>query len=311
MQNLWLRILFLSILIFIVNSWSLRHIGKDAINVFMANGPLLLIAIFKFLWNFFQKDDGKSDASNGESKLFSWLTVFLRTPVLVLLFGIILVAGSIVSSVTVMDSGTQDNLSLSLVPEGKQKTKENPMQLSGPNDVRKYIKLTSPFGRAFYLEVDGYLRHSFDLYPWVGEKIRIKGDLKISPSVLIRVPESEQMGLSTGKIEVWMDQKKIAEKKTDINHGAIIVGHNMALPNAFFEKWNLEFTAKQIPDVTAALSLLRWQQPEAIRPMVPLEADRKILAKFYVNDMIRAKAEYVVTSDVIQDVRLIAEGKNQ
>lgn len=306
MQNLWPRILILSLLLLIVNSWSLHHIGKDAINVFMANGPLLLIAIFNFLWGIFQKNDSKT----GVSKIYSWLTLFLRTPVLVLLFGIFLLAGSIVSSVTVMNSGTQDNLAVSLVPEGQPQTEKNRTQLSGPNDVRKFIRFTSPFGRAFYLEADGYLRHSFDLYPWFGKKIRITRDLSISPSILIRVPVSEQMGLSSGRIEVWEGQSKIAEQKTDRNHAAIIVGHNVAIPNAFFEKWNMEFTAYQVPPEAAALSLLRWQQPKVIRSKVPLSAGKKIVAKFFVNDVIRAKAEYEVKSKKIQDVLLIVEGEN-
>jgi hypothetical protein len=307
MQNLWLRILILSLLILIVNTWSLHHIGKDVVNVFMANGPLVLIAIFNFLWGILKKDKNTTEVS----KIYSWLTLFLKTPVLVLLFGIILLAGSIVSSVTVMDSGTQGNLTLSLVPEGQSQTEKNRTQLSGPNEVRKFIKFTSPFGRAFYLEVDGYLRHSFDLYPWFGKKIRITRDLSISPSILIRVPVSEQMGLSNGRIEVWEGQSKIAEEKTDKNHAAIIVGHNIAIPNAFFEKWNMEFTAYQVPKEAAALSLLRWQQPKVIRSEVPLSAGKKIVAKFFVNEVIRAKAAYEVKSKKIQDVLLIVEGENQ
>ncbi|NIM16543.1 MAG: hypothetical protein GTO45_31405, partial [Candidatus Aminicenantes bacterium] len=76
----------------------------------------------------------------------------------------------------------------------------------------------------YYLEVKGFQRYSFDLYPWIGKKIRISEDLEVSPSILVRVPADSLGMISKGKIVVTAGEKVIAQKETQQDKGALLIG---------------------------------------------------------------------------------------
>ncbi|MCK5609823.1 hypothetical protein KAR91_48575, partial [Candidatus Pacearchaeota archaeon] len=163
-------------------------------------------------------------------------------------------------------------------------------------------------GQAFYLEVEGYLRHSFDLYPWVGKKVRVVKDLSISPSILIRVPIGVQLFLPKGKIVVVSNDSVIAESKTNARQGSIIVGHNVSIPNAFVEKWKRELIADKVEESAAALSLLTWQQPKAVPSSERLFPGKTIVVKFLIEgNKIKASNKFKIGSEEIQDVLMLIE----
>lgn len=300
-ENLWIRLLLFSFFILIINSWSLHHLGNKLRHILIANGPLALIAIV----NFFSQILLEQEVQEFKEKIRGWFFYFLKTPVLIILFGLILVAGSVVSSVTVMSGGVSDTMTANLTPEGKSQSKKLSKVLDGPDDVERFISLTTPFGRPFYLEVERHLRYSFDLYPWIGKKIRVSKDLNISPSILIRVPFPIIRTLRQGKIVVASDNAVIAEVNTKENQGSIIVGHYFLIPSEFVDKWKMELLAMNITGAPAAGSLLAWQQAQLVPPNMPLVPGIIMEAKYFiVKEKPLAVAKFMVGSEKIQDILL-------
>nr|NIM13495.1 hypothetical protein [Candidatus Aminicenantes bacterium]NIM80152.1 hypothetical protein [Candidatus Aminicenantes bacterium]NIN19490.1 hypothetical protein [Candidatus Aminicenantes bacterium]NIN43389.1 hypothetical protein [Candidatus Aminicenantes bacterium]NIN86134.1 hypothetical protein [Candidatus Aminicenantes bacterium] len=149
-KNFTLRILLLSFFIFIVNSWSIHHLGSDLTTFLISNGPLVIIGIT----GVFSELLTKKEASRMKSKIRRWFFFFLKTPVLCFLYGLLFATGSVVSSVTIMSSGIPGVTILNLGPEGTSSLQSS-KRLEKPNAVICFIKLTNPFGRPYYLEVKG------------------------------------------------------------------------------------------------------------------------------------------------------------
>lgn len=323
-ENLWSRILLLSFFILMVNFWTIHHLGNKAVQLIIANGPLLLITIYNSFYQLLKKQE----IFNIKDKIRSWLLFFLKPPVLIVLYILFFIAGSLVSSVSVMSSGAADKMTVALNPEGPHQQKQTRTQtiifpeeqskikpenkeLNGPNDVVRFIKCTTPFGRPFYLQVEKYVRYSFDLYPWVGKKIRVTKDLTIAPSILIRVPDAARMHLEKGKIVVLYKGSITAETKTEEHLGSMLVGHYLLSPNEineFIERWKMELLGSNITGPPAARCLLAWQQPKEVIPSIALIPGMTLEAKFFIEkEKPIAKAKFRVGSEKIQDVLLSME----
>lgn len=300
-KNLFSRLLILSVIIFITNSWSIHHLGNSLKNIFITNAPLTIIAIISFFSQILSKQETKKIME----KVRNWFFFFLKTPVLILFFGLILTIGSCLSSITVLSSGIMDKTKVRLALEGPSQNSKSIKQLNGPNDMVRFIKFTNLFGKAYYLEVEGYGRYSFDLYPWLGKNVRITEDLIISPSILIRIPTGIQMFLPQGLIKIIENDSIIAEVNTNNKQGSILVGHDLAIPTSFIEKWKRELTAEKTQESPAALSLLRWHQPVKVKPKTELIPGKTIEIKFIIkNGKMKAHTKYKINSEEIQDIIL-------
>lgn len=319
-NNLWGRFILFSLFLLMVNSWSIHHLGTKATHFLIANGPLALVAIANFLSPLFRENETQRFIE----KTRRWFFFFLKTPVLIFLYGFFFIAGSFISSVTVMSSGVPDEISIKISAEGqsvyyrqiddfnnmppqREAQKKNSKALTGPSDVVRFIKFTNPLGRPYFLEAKGYLRYSFDLYPWIGKKIRVAKDMSISPSILIRVPVELQALLSKGKIEVTFNNEVIAEELTNVRQGSILVGPYKDIPNSFVDRWKTELiVVEEDSPKAAAISLLAWLHPlktpstKSIFPGMTLEA------KFLTQEeqKITAWAKFQVSPVKIQDILL-------
>jgi hypothetical protein len=303
-QDLLVRIVLLAFFVLAINTWADFHFGQGWLKRLAANGPLALIGIVGFFRPILRKDE--TGAFGAE--LRQWFLLFLRTPVLVVLYGLLLVGGSFISSVTVMSSGAGEQMDVRLSQEGRAQARGASGVLHGADDVVRLMRFTTPFGRAFYLDVDGYLRYSFDLYPWVGKKVRVSSDLAIAPSVLIRVPFGQQSHLDKGAVVVKLDGEVIAEMTTRQGQGSVIVGPCPRVPNEFTERWRTELLAEGVEGRPFYACLLGWQYPGLARPSVPLAPGMVLEAEFFIdpNDPI-ARAEFGVGSERIKDILLLKE----
>lgn len=303
-ENLLARVLFFSVLIVLINSWLLHHFGSGLKQLSIYNAPLMLIAIIKAISQII----GKGVASEIKDRIRIWFYVLLKTRVLVSIYGIILVAGFFISTVTVMSSGVSDRMSVNLTSEGKPQRAQHSKKLNGPNSIVRFHKFVTPFGSSFYLEVESYLRHSFDLYPWIGKKVRVSSDLKIAPSVLIRIPVEAHIHLRKGKIMVVSNNTILAEKKTNENQGSILVGHYFPADNeigGFVEKWKMELDGKNIKGAPAAQSLLAWQHFQKVSPCVSIIPDMNLEVKFFIEENKPiASSKFRVGYEKIQEILL-------
>lgn len=319
-ENLWGRIILFSLFFLMVNFWSLHHLGAKATHFLIANGPLALVTIANFLAPLFSK----KETQKFKKKARRWFFFFIKTPILIFLYGFFFIAGSFVSSVTVMSSGVPDEISINLsiegqsehhrqindfdnVPPEKKAQEKRSKNLIGPNGIVRFIKFTYPFGRPYFLEAKGYLRHSFDLYPWIGKKIRVTKDLSISPSILIRVPAELQALLAKGKIEVTFNNEVIAEEFTNARQGSILVGPYKDIPNSFVDRWKTELiVVEEDSPKAAAISLLAWLHPIKTPSKVTIFPGMTLEAKYLTleEQKITAWAKFQVSPVKIQDILL-------
>ena len=73
-EHLWVRLLILSCLILVINSWSLHHLGSDVTKLSIANAPLAFIAIVSFLAQILKKQE----TSRITEKMRGWFFFFLK-----------------------------------------------------------------------------------------------------------------------------------------------------------------------------------------------------------------------------------------
>ena len=303
-DNLWKRFFFLALLIFIINVWCMYHLGDYSWKLAAANGPILLIAVVKFLSKVFTKKE-----SEKLSVIFrGWARFWLKLPVLIVLFFLFFVLSTLVSSVTIMSSGLSERVKVHLFSEGKT-ARVSVKTLEGPNDIERFIRFTSPFGRSFYLDVEGYQRYSFDLFPWLGKRVRIKEDLNVTPSLLLRIPTGVGMHLPRGRVVVYADSEEIATGKTSTKNGALLVGRNVPIPSSFVERWKLELVAMGITSQeAAATSLLIWQNPAVTKPSAPIIPGSILVVKFLTHQgKVKARARFAVGTEKIQDILMSIE----
>ncbi|NIS38895.1 hypothetical protein GWN26_13615, partial [Candidatus Saccharibacteria bacterium] len=238
-ENFWNRFIAFALAIFLLNLWSAHHLGTTIGDLSFINGPLGILAVVSFLAQWLTE----KEASDFKTRVRKWFLFFLKPPALIFLYAFLLICSSLVSSVTVLSDGTPGKLTVALTPEGNNQGNEKKEELRGSNDVVRFIDSTTPFGRPFYLEVDGYLRKSFDLYPWVGTKIRVREDLTPLPTVLLRIPTAARMFLSGGSVELYIadtgdgQERRLLNTPTDRGSGALMLGPRLAVPNDIVEKW--------------------------------------------------------------------------
>lgn len=305
-EYLLVRIFILSLFVFFINVWCLHHLGNLSWKLPVANSPLLLVAIVSFFKQFLEKEEKEKFSK----MLRRWFFFFAETEVLIFLFCVFLIAGSMISSVMVMAGGVSEKAEVHLTSEGKARDSEKSSILEKPNDVLRFIRFTTPFGRSFYIEVKGYLRYSFDLYPWIGKKIRVMDDLTVTPSIIIRVPTGVSLNLENGRIAVYSNSKEIAGKETNKNQGALLIGRNLPIPSSFIERWRLELIAFGVDkEAPAARSILRWQTPLIVDdPTEPIIPGKSLLAKFLTKEgKTKAKAKFIVGTEKIQDILMSIE----
>jgi hypothetical protein len=218
------------------------------------------------------------------------------------LYFVFLIAGSLCASVTVISDGSLAGATVSLAADGSRED-GTPEQFDESSDAVHFLRFTSPFGRPFSLDVEGYLNYSFDLYPWVGEKIRVSSDLTVSPSALIRLPQRLMVQVQGGRIVVASGGREVAACTTDAGHAALLVGQSMPVFSTFIDKWRYEFVADSIPEQVAARSILSWwDRPIVVRPAVPLVPGMVIEASFFNRKgLLLASETFIVGSDKIQD----------
>lgn len=306
-ENFWGRFIIFVVLIFLVNTWTLHHFDRNLWNLPIVNGLLVLIAIGKFML----KSWGKNRQKEFSQIIRRILYFFLEPPVLALFFGLFILASLLISSVTVLSSGLVENAGVYLSPEGQRSSNKNSKdndKLEGPSTVIRFTRFTTPFGRPFYLEVEGFIRYSFDLYPWTGKTVRVTQDLQAEPSILIRIPTEVFDVVSRGKLEILLGGNRMPDMKCVVGSGSILIGRDISLPPSFKENWKMQILAAgNTNEVQTATYLSAWQNPQKINPDVSLMPGMKIEARLKIGDVVLARAEFQIGEEKIQDIKMSME----
>ena len=143
-------------------------------------------------------------------------------------------------------------------------------------EVITSTRLTTPFGRPFVLEVEGYRPLSFHLYPGTGRQVRVPDDLEPTPSMLVRVPVLEHGTIKEGVVELFRVEQDgrrtlLGSARTSEHSGSMLFGHPRPLPETWTSAWERQLRAANMPadDAAGAEVLDDWLNPT----LVPLVED--------------------------------------
>lgn len=256
---IFIKIILVAFFLLMLNSWLAYHIGEDFLETYFVNGILVFFAIVSFFLKYLRR--GEEEKFN---QLYStWLAGILSFQVIAGFYILFFMAGCFVSSIQVSSNKNQQNIPLNLVSPGDSDTSITKLEISEKKPVVKKTILTVPFGRSFSLDTKGYQQLKFQVYPWTGKKIVLENDLKVSPTILARVPVEYFMQLSRAKLII-----KHNNQYTDTfnlnGHATIVLGQIPEIPEDYFEKWHNELKGMYEDEVTIFQSLNKWSIEEPL-----------------------------------------------
>lgn len=306
MNTLALRVVLLAGLLFGLNAWAVRHIGSDLQEIAVVNGFLGFVALV-LGWI------EERDAKDLRARVGQILRRAVDAPVLLALYLVVVLGTSLISSVTVMSDGHSGSTTLYLSPEGAPRDVSSQETLDGPSGVVRYIRVTSMFGRPFYLEADGFLRKSVQIFPWIGETISLSADLQRLPSILLRIPPNLHASLPGGKLLLDLGLAGTYTIETEAQRAAVQLGPPAAIPETWRREWRSELrTMSNVPDELRESFFRNWLNPirdEAVPAMAPSQ-------RLQVSFLTRANKEVIRQEVVVgwaplQDVVLQSKGPGQ
>jgi len=316
-RALALRLAWLALVLLLAYVWYQQNLGASTPSLVLASSASAAV-LSALGWVYGKKEIDAGLKGAVRRRLDRLLTV----PVLCAATLLVLVFGTLVTSVKVFSEGSGGTLRVRVAPEGAAQSDGGDMRvLRGPGEVASIFCFTAPLGRAFFVDVTSYQRHSFDLYPWIGARIRVERDLARAPSLLVRVPSRSQSLLPGGRIELWTRggrAERIAQCMTSEDAGAALFGQRPPIPESFVATWERELRAGGLPDTdaNAARAILSWQRPKHGSTSEALVPGMELTAHFFGEGTpvggatggpspgARASAHIVVGSQPLQDVLL-------
>jgi len=285
-----LRFAALIVLVLLVNAWIVAHTDLDA-----AIGAIIevVVAVVAAAAEF-----GPKRYVHRFGRQVLWRLT--QREVLIPAYAIFLIGGSVISSVAVYSAGAGEIGSVKVGSEGSKRFTEEKLTAADPD--AHFYRFTNPFGRPLYLEVRGYARHSFDLYPWFPRRIRVARDLALSPSLLIRVPD-HVFALATGASIELQGCPAVAVSDRE---ASVLFGEPRPIPDPLLAAFNRELAAEQEPADTTAKRIEAWLAALPARPPFSITPGMRLRARLVGPDGGEiASREFIVGEEPIQDIRLL------
>lgn len=324
--RIWLLIVVVSLVIF----WLEYHLR---LRIWEAlTGGAFLTIVYSVAGTFVNavRERGKATAAgDGELSVNVLWRAFGKTiraaasvPVLVVLYLAALVPGSLFSSVTVMAAGEPGEREVRVWAEGGSNdgnaaTAKKKETLKGDDGVVHFVVFTNPFGRPYALDVDGYQRSSFDLFPWVGARIRITLDLRRAPTVLVRVPVIKHSILPGATVELLEvtdgGAVSLCTQALDPDgkvHGSVFFGRPVAIPAEIVSRWERELrVGGLIPERPGFdRAILNWRRALAASCRLSLRPNMRLEARLRSRSgEVHASSAFRVTSEPLQDIMMHAD----
>lgn len=300
-RSLLIRALSLAVLLAAINGWSIRHLGHDLTKLASLNAVTVVFGYILARLREREKNLLEGEKRRGQREFLDWCLDPAALISIAILFGLF---GSFVTSITVLADGIAGPRSVYVTPEGKERKEGDEERLDTADDSVKFLRWTTPFGRPFYAEVEGYLRHSFDLYPWKGETLRIGSDLRSAPALLVRVPTEYFALLDGGLVRTTYDGESY-DTATEEDRGSVILGRRTGVTKESIDDWRSELKSANRTDAEIARAVITWKSPIAVDGLPPLTPGAEIEFEF----LSRAKKSvtsftHTVTSEGFQDISL-------
>jgi hypothetical protein len=288
--------------------WSNHHLGTAAgyPGLFAALAAALPVALGLFD-RLLDKASQESFAARWREAVARWLSWraivigYLSAALVALAWSSLVVLGD--------DAGATSPASVRLTPFDAPDDAATRTLLPRGEPAR-FVVTSSPFGRVFRLEVDGYVPETVEIYPVLGRRISPARDLRRSPTVLLRLSQlalgsfQDQTGgeLVITRIMAGNPAGEVVAR-TKQQRAAFLLGRAQRVPAGFAAGWRIELLARGVRDETlAAKHLVSWKEPAVLAPSVVLEPGMPLRAQlFNAAGNVVASSDFILGNDELQD----------
>jgi len=298
------RVMAFLVLLAAVDIWSNHHFGFGFKNpgVFAGVSSILTGALVLL-----EKVLPKSEQANIRAALFNVLGRGLSFPALVIGYLVFVIAAMNFSTVRVTFAPETSGAKATLIPAQSHSESIKSKEIA-PGIVH-FVVSTNPFGRMFYLEVDGYMPETLTVFSLRGLSIIADQDLRVKPTVLIRPTPLGLRDLEDGgSIVISLvngpnSPRKIAEHEKF--RGSFLIGRHKWIPSERYERWRLDLDLMDPKRSTHSRTLLEWGEPQRLAPGFGIEPRQRILVeiKTALGD-VTEKIEFTVGDERLIDVLL-------
>ena len=315
---LLLRLAILISLVLAVQFWLQHHFEVNFWKG-MTSGIVTTVAVtlFKFVCEgVFGKDDKR-----WQQPILTMLVNLVQTPSLIFLAIFLAILGSVLSTVTVFSDGGS-GANITLVSGTSAAASSEVATLADGQSVKRFLRLTNPFGRLLTLKVDGYQPLVFDLPAWSGTRIHINQDMERLPTLLVRVPIGLMSVAGSAKVVLFaIDANEaatwISECALANDTATALFGPSAAVPDGFVTRWYWEALAAgraagdgstSAAEQGAAKVLLRWTKKVVVRDVSDVHPGQSLEARLVSADgSVIAFQRFIVSREAIQDILLTAK----
>jgi hypothetical protein len=300
------RIVLLLALLATVSLWLQHHLGFEL-------KKLGIVALVGVVWGAMGK---LADWFGVKSAVGAFFDSYVRAPLrgvlrhavrtgpLRFISATLAVLMAILSSVTVRSELADERGAVSIMPaDADGKASVDSLRPGGL--VRFLPVITTPFGREFRVDADGYLPASVTVYPLISRRVVLGRDLAAIPSVLFRPFEEGAIGmLDGGLFRVSRLRGATTEVlATDSGHAAsFLLGRPRAVTEAMMGLWGLELDAVPVKPEPKAQLLMLWRRPRQLTTGHRLAPNDRLVAEILVRGRVKARAEVTLSGGPLIDV---------
>ena len=167
--------------------------------------------------------------------------------------------------------------------------------------------LTSPFGRLYQLDADGYVPVQLSVFPFVGRQVLLGRDLRPSPSVLFRPFAEGAAALEDGavfsvkRVRAGKEEQLVTESDSG-SKSAFLLGRPKPISDAMMMFWNLEASASQAPEAVKAQLVILWRSPKQVTMRGELAPHDCLVAEIRLHDKLKARGVAMLADEPFADV---------
>jgi hypothetical protein len=289
--------------------WLQHHLGFDF-------KDLGIVALTGAVWGGIGQLANLFDEQSGIGKLAENIfkaplragLLFLAQPIaLYCLAGLLALMMTTLSSVTIRSDVPGEHATISLATLDEPGSPETQTMRADQPVVHFRPVLTSPFGRLYQLDAEGYVPAQLTVFPFVGRQVLLGRDLVPSPSVLFR-PFAEGIAaledgavFSVKRVRGGKEEQLIAESDSG-SASAFLLGRPKPISDAMMMFWNLEATASQAPDAIKARLVMLWRSPHQLPMQGELAPHDCLVAEIRLHDKLKARAVALLGDESFADV---------
>jgi len=293
---IFIKILLAAFFLLLLNSWLTYHIGKDFLETYFVNGILVFFALVSFFLKYLKKDEEEKI-----NKTYSrWISGILSFQMIAVFYILFFMAGCFISSIQISSNKNQVNTSLNLFTRSDSTPAK--LEISEKNPFAKKVVLTIPFGRSFILATKGYQQLKFQVYPWIGKRITLENDLKVSPTIIARIPVVDLKLRQKAKLIVQLNQQLIDTFEMK-GRATIVLGQIPEIPEEYFEKWLTELRGLYNEEMLIYSKLNIWREEPLFIPIDLHAVDSLNLELTYDFGEIFAACKGIVDSEKFKELK--------